>query len=384
VSSSVSLRPVVRPVRGVVMVVIAATIWALNGTVSKLLLKGGFDALQLTTLRATGSFFGLLAVCAVLRPGLRRMATTRRELPRLIIFGFLGLFMVPLLYFVAISRLPVGIGLLFEFTAPVFLALWVRFGEHQQVRRRLWVGLTLCVVGLVAVAQIWTGSLRLDPIGIAAGMSSAVLLACYYVLGAKSVSSRDPISLTCWAFGVAALAGAVIRPWWHFPAAVLTGSSDGVPMWLLTIYLLVLGTIVPYLLITTAMRHLPPTSVGIIGMTELVLATIFAWVLLHEVLSTTQVLGGLVLLAGVILAETARAARAARTESADGTDRAEGTEGAAPAAGPADITSAGKTSDHPNGQTDDPAPAHAELVNGWHAASPPVTAGAPAPDIPAT
>ena len=291
------------------MVVIAATIWALNGTVSKLLLKGGFDALQLTTLRATGSFFGLLAVCAVLRPGLRRLATTRRELPGLIIFGFLGLFMVPLLYFVAISRLPVGIGLLFEFTAPVFVALWVRFGEHQQVKRRLWVGLTLCVVGLVAVAQIWTGSLRLDPIGIAAGMSSAVLLACYYVLGAKSVSRRDPLSLTCWAFGVAALAGAVIRPWWHFPAGVLAGSSDGVPLWLLTVYLLLLGTIVPYLLITTAMRHLPPTSVGIIGMTELVLATIFAWVLLHEVLSTPQVIGGLVLLGGVILAETARAAR---------------------------------------------------------------------------
>jgi drug/metabolite transporter (DMT)-like permease len=36
---------------------------------------------------------------------------------------------------------------------------------------------------------------------------------------------------------------------------------------------------------------------------------VFAWFLLDEVLSVTQIVGGLVLLAGVILAETARTAR---------------------------------------------------------------------------
>jgi drug/metabolite transporter (DMT)-like permease len=69
---------------------------------------------------------------------------------------------------------------------------------------------------------------------------------------------------------------------------------------------LIFGTIIPYWLISSAMRHLPPTSVGIIGMTELVLASGFAWILLHEVLTPPQLLGGLVLLSGVILAETAR------------------------------------------------------------------------------
>jgi drug/metabolite transporter (DMT)-like permease len=288
------------------MVVTAATIFALNGTVSKLLLEGGFDAPQLTTFRATGAFVGLLLVN--LAAGPRRLKVRKAELPLLITFGLTGFWLVPTLYFVAISRLPVGIGLLFEFTAPAFVALWVRFGQRERVRRRLWVGLALCLVGLVAVAQIWTGRLSLDPLGVAAGLTSAVLLAGYYVLGAKSVSNRDPLSVTCWAFGISALAGSILRPWWNFPGSLLAGSSDGVPMWLLAIYLLIFGTILPYLLISASMRHLPPTSVGIIGMTELVLASVFAWVLLDEVLSPAQIMGGLVLLAGVILAETARAA----------------------------------------------------------------------------
>jgi drug/metabolite transporter (DMT)-like permease len=295
-----------RPVLGVIMVLTAGGVFALNGTVSKLLLQAGFDAPQLTAFRAAGAFLGLLALAALIPPGPRRLRLRRAELPRLISFGLMGFFLTPMLYFVAISRLPVGIALLFEFTAPVLVALWVRFGEHQQVKARLWLGLALCLAGLAAVAQVWAGELSLNPIGIAAGLTSAVMLAGYYILGSKSAGTRDPLSLTAWAFGVSALAGAVVRPWWNFPVDIMQKSSGGVPVWQLAVYLIVLGTLTPYLLVTAAMRHLPPTSVGIIGTVEPVIAGAFAWTLLGEVLSTPQVLGGLVVLVGVVLAESAR------------------------------------------------------------------------------
>ncbi len=323
VSNTVTSGPVARPALGLAMVVTAATVWGLNGTVSKLLIQGGFDPPQLTTFRATAAFLGLLALALAIR-GPRALATNAKEFPRLVLYGLLGVFLVPLLYFVAISRLPVGIGLLFEFTAPVFVALWVRFGERQQVRRRLWVGLVLCLAGLASVAQIWVGELTLDGLGILAGLTSAILLAGYYVLGAKfvvgstSVTRRDPLTLTCWAFGVAAVAGAVVRPWWNFDWRVLGNHSGGQPMWALAIYLVVFGTIVPYLLLTTAMGHLPPTSVGIVSMSEVVMASAFAWALLGEALTAPQIIGGLVLAVGVALAESARVARAARNERGPG------------------------------------------------------------------
>jgi drug/metabolite transporter (DMT)-like permease len=298
-----------RPAVGVLMVTTAAALWGLNGTVSKLLIQGGFDPPQLTTFRATGAFLGLLVFILVTR-GPRTLAARGRELPRLIAYGLPGLFAVPLLYFVAISRLPVGIGLLFEFTAPVFVALWMRFGERRPVHRRLWLGLVLCVAGLISVAQLWTGRLRLDGLGVLAGLTCAVLLALYYVLGSKLVGgdapARDPMSLTCWAFGISAVAGAVVRPWWHFDGQLLAGQSGGVPRWLLAGYLIVFGTIVPYVLTTFAMRHLPATSVGIIGIVEVAWASAFAWVLLAEALGPAQIVGGLILVVGVALAESAR------------------------------------------------------------------------------
>ena len=69
--------------------------------------------------------------------------------------------MVQWLYFVAIARMPVGVALLLEYTAPLMVALWVRFARGEQVRSRVWLALALCLFGLALVAQVWDG-LTLD------------------------------------------------------------------------------------------------------------------------------------------------------------------------------------------------------------------------------
>jgi drug/metabolite transporter (DMT)-like permease len=292
------------------MVIASGTLFAVNGTVSKLVLRSGFDAPQLTLLRAAGAFLGLLILSVALRPGVRRLRVTRREIPMLIVYGLSGFFLVPMLYFVAISRMPVGIALLFEYTAPLLVALWARFGQRQQVRPRLWGGLALSLAGLACVAEVW-GDLRLDSLGVAAGFGAAVLLALYYILSARGVEQRDTLSLTTWAFGAAAVAGLITRAvtagagGWE----PLTRSEADVPVWLLCCYVVILGSIAPYMLVAAAMRHLPATSVGILGMVEPVIAAAVAWVTLGagEALNAAQLGGGLLVLAGVTLAETARA-----------------------------------------------------------------------------
>jgi drug/metabolite transporter (DMT)-like permease len=177
--------------------------------------------------------------------------------------------------------------------------LWARFGQRQPVRPRLWYGLALSLAGLAAVAEVWR-DVRLDGIGVAAGLAAAGLLACYYVLGARGVADRDTMSLTWWAFAFAALAGALVRPWWTFPYRILADT------WPLVIYLVCAGSIASYLLVAAALRHLPPTSAGIIGMVEPVIASAVAWLVLHERLDPAQLTGGVLILIGVALAETAR------------------------------------------------------------------------------
>jgi drug/metabolite transporter (DMT)-like permease len=178
----------------------------------------------------------------------------------------------------------------------------------------LWIGLALSLVGLACVAEIW-GDLRLNAVGVGASLLAAVLLAAYYILGERTVRDRDPISLTGLAFGVSALAGLAYQVIVGGPGITaagwepLTGAIQGVPVWLLAVYLVIGGSIVPYALVVAALRHLPATSVSIIGMVEPVIAGSIAWFALSEVLNAAQLAGSVLLLAGVGLAETARISR---------------------------------------------------------------------------
>ena len=82
--------------------------------------------------------------------------------------------------------------------------------------------------------------------------------------------------------------------------------SLSAPVWLLCLWMIVPGTILPFALSLAALSHLPATRVSIVAMVEVVLAAFVAWVWLGETLSTAQLLGGGVVLVGVVLAQTAR------------------------------------------------------------------------------
>ena len=299
-----------RPALGYATYLVAATLFALNGSVSKILLLGGVPWQRLSQLRVTLAFVILLLVVALVRrSGLR---LRRAEVGRLAVYGILGIAATQSLYFLGIQKLAVGVALLIEFTAPIMVALWFRFVMREPVRDRVFLALLLALVGLAMVAQVWAG-FSLDAIGVVASFGAAVALALYYVLGEKLVVDRDPVSLTMWGFFFATVFWAVVQPWWSFPwetlditAQPLGAEGPTVPGWALISYMVVLGTVVPFALVLQSLRHLRATQASVVGMTEPVIASLIAFVLLGEVLTPVQVLGGAVVLAGVLLAETSR------------------------------------------------------------------------------
>ncbi len=292
----------------------AAVFFAINGTVSKSIMLSGIDPTRLSQLRVTAAFLVLLAFVALTRPAALRIR--RDEWVVLLCFGILGVAMTQYLYFVAIKLLPVGIALLVEFTAPIMVALWFRFGMHERVDRRVWLGLALALAGLAMVGQVWEG-FTLDLTGVLAGLGAAASLALYFVLGDRQVrrpQPRDPVSLTMWGFGAAALFWAVVAPWWSFPWDALTGAGHpfgddraGVPLWTLVVWMVVLGTVVPFSMSVEALRNIRASQASVIGMTEPLIASAIAWFALGEVLAPVQIAGTFVVLAGVLLAEMSRA-----------------------------------------------------------------------------
>jgi drug/metabolite transporter (DMT)-like permease len=300
-----------RPLLGYLMVLGAASLWAINGTVSKAILSSGLSSLRLTEVRSAGGAVGLGLVLVLTRP--QSLRVTRGELPFLAVFGIVGLGLVQWFYFLAIHRLEIGIALLIQYLAPVLVALYARFVAREHVRRRIWVALILAVGGLSLVVDVW-GGVSLDGFGVAASLGAAVTFALYILLAERAVGRRDPLSLLWWGFLFATVFWAVIEPWWSFPGKLVgekveldgTLLSTELPVWVLMLTMVVAGTIVPFGLLVGALRHITATRVAIAATWEPVAGALVAYAWLGESLSGLELAGGALVLAGILLAQTAR------------------------------------------------------------------------------
>jgi drug/metabolite transporter (DMT)-like permease len=300
-----------RAATGYAMVASAATLFAVNGTVSKVILRSGISARQLTEVRCAGAVVGLVLLAALTRPASLRVKAA--DLPLLIALGVGGLALVQWSYFYAIARLDIGIALLIQFVGPILVALWARlvFGEH--VRRRIWLALVLALGGLTLIVEAWQAG-RLSGAGLGAAAVAAITYAAYILLAEQGVRRRDPISLSAWGFLFATIFWSVVAPWWNYPAAranddvSLLGNlaSSHVPVVVLMLWMIVLGTIAPFLLVVGALGRISATRAGITGMLEPVVAIVVAWAWLGESLDPVQLSGATLTLAGISLALTSR------------------------------------------------------------------------------
>jgi drug/metabolite transporter (DMT)-like permease len=303
------------PLLGFALVWSAVALWAVNATVSKVVLESaGLSAMRLAQVRATGAALILLVAVAIVRPASLRVSGWR-ELGFLAVFGVTGLAFVQLFYFLAIERLDIGIALVIQYLAPVFVALWARFVVKEPVRRRLWLAIALALAGLALVVDL-AGGMTLDGAGVAACLVTAVAYAAYVLMAEGALRrGRDQFSLLAWGFLFSALFWAAVQPWWTFPwdtvdgSVSLLGRLDDVSahVWLLLGYLIVLGTIVPFLLMVTALHSIPATRVTVIAMLEPALAAVVAYLWLAEELTGVQIAGCVLVLVAVGIAQTARA-----------------------------------------------------------------------------
>ena len=255
----------------------------------------------------------ILITFAVLK-GKSQLYARKDELKDLIIFGTVGVAAVTSFYFFAIKYLYVSVALVIEFTASIWIVLYLRFIKKKQVSPIMWWGIACAFSGLFLLSQIWTGT-TLHPLGVAVAFADAFALAIYFLLADRLSQKRSSLSLMSWGIGVAAVFWALVLPWWNFPFEYLTNtyslegnlSNYSAPGWALILWIIIIGTVIPYLLTVTGIRELSASTGSVIGMIEPLFAGAIAWWLLSEAFNTTQLIGCAVLLLGIYLADKARA-----------------------------------------------------------------------------
>src|SRR2546430_95249 len=126
---------------------------------------------------------------------------------------------------------------------------------------------------LVLVLRGWSG-VTVNRIGLAAALGAMLAFALYILVAERGVTRHHPVSLLTYGLLFASLFWAVAQPWWAFPYHDLTrsvpleGHLAGVhlPLFVLALSMIVLGTVVPFALLVAALEHVSATSAWLVAM----------------------------------------------------------------------------------------------------------------------
>jgi len=297
--------------KGEVFLVIGATAFAFNGIVAKMVMQNGLSEWRMLQVRTGGAFIVLLIY--VLITNYKSLRAKLSELPLLITYSLIGFALVQLGYFIAISRMHVSMALIIEFTAPIWIVLWIKYVRKSYVPKDMWTAVSLAFIGMLLLAQVWEG-MTLDTIGVIAAFLDAFALATFFVLSEKLTPTRSTYSLTVFGFGISSAVLSIMFPIWNFPFDIFNQSMNlegplenfSAPGWTLILWIVLLGTVLPYLCVLSGIKILSASTSSVIGMLEPVLAGIFAWIWIGESWNAIQLIGGAIVIIGIYIADKTR------------------------------------------------------------------------------
>lgn len=288
---------------GLTLAIVSAATFGTSGTFASSLIRAGWSPAAAVFARIAVSAL-LLTVPALLQ--LRgRWALLRRGAGKMAVYGLVAVAGCQLFFFNAVERMPVGVALLLEYLGTVLLVGWLWLRHGQRPRRLTVTGAVTAIAGLALVLNL-AGSARLDPIGLMWGLLAAVGLAVYFLLSAAEDAEPLPPIVMAWGGMCTGAAALAVLGWAGvLPMTATAGSVEFVGhrvSWIVPVLgLSLVAAVIAYVAGIGAARRLGPKLASFVGMAEVLFAILFAWLLLAQLPSVLQFVGGALILAGVTL-----------------------------------------------------------------------------------
>lgn len=304
-------------VTGLLIAVASALAFSSSGPFVKPLLDGGWS-LGAVLLVRMGVATVLLSPALVIAIR-RQRGFVRRHGLLIVSFGLTAVAGCQLFYFAAMQRMPVAVALLIQYIAPVLIviAVWVR--TRRAPSKAVLFGSVVAMAGLVLVVDI--SGARFDLLGTLFALCAAVCAAAYFVIAGRAGDDLPPLALAAGGLltGTLVMGVLVATGILPFAAPSITVALAGleVPGILPLLWVGGVATTLGYALGVIAVPLIGSRLASFVGLSEVLFALGFAWLLLGETPAPIQFVGGALILVGVVLVRLDAAGPAEqRTETA--------------------------------------------------------------------
>jgi DME family drug/metabolite transporter len=308
VPSSLFLPARLHSARGYFAIAGATFCWGVSATLGRAAFTGRLlpgrqtlapvDPLILSQTRVTFAFLVFLAVLLWRRGG-RRLRLPTADCGRMLLLGVLGVAASNYFYYLAIQRTNVATAIMVQYTAPVWVLLYMVARRLQRPTRSRLVAVALVVTGIaLVIGRFGRNGQHLDRMGLLAALLTAFSFALYNVGAHRLLRRYDHWMVLLYMTGSASLFWIVVNP----PGKVLAEHYSG-EQWLFLLVFSVVSLLVPFSLYIGGLRYLDPTRAVVVSCLEPVFSVVIAALVLGELVHPLQMFGIVLVLVAIVVVQ---------------------------------------------------------------------------------
>jgi drug/metabolite transporter (DMT)-like permease len=302
------------PARGYFYIASAAFLWGVSAALGRAVFTGKLalagqatHPIEPVILSQTRTTFSLLVLLPILirRDGRRRIHLPTPDLIQCLILGVLGVAASNYFYYVAVQKTSVAIAIVVQYTAPVWVLLYVVARGQQRLTLQKIAAVAVAIAGIALTIGIvgnksglHLGSKGLDTYGLIAAVLASFSFAFYNVGGHRILARYDRWRVLVWTLAAAAIFWLVFNPPWKVAAAHYTPAQ-----WTFLFVFSMISVLLPFSLYFQGLQHLEPTRAIIASCLEPVFSILLAAALLGESVRPIQTLGIVLVLAAIVIVQ---------------------------------------------------------------------------------
>jgi DME family drug/metabolite transporter len=259
---------------------------------------GNIDPLILSQSRTTVSCI-LLFLALLLRRGGHQLRVTRNDFGKMALLGIFGLAAANYFYYLAIQKTNVATAITVQYTAPIWVLLYMVLRGLQKPTIQRMTAVALAVVGIaVAIGVFTSGGVHLNPIGVTAATLAAFSCAFYNISGHKVMGKHEHWIVVFYMTFTASLFWLLLNPPWRIVSAHYSSAQ-----WMFLAFFAVVSMLIPFSFYFAGLKYLEPTRAIVASCLEPIFAILIAAMALHETVRPSQALGMLMVLAAIVMVQ---------------------------------------------------------------------------------
>lgn len=293
--------------RGYLYIAGSAVLWGTSASLGRAAFTGRLfpgsgiariDPLILSQARTTFSCIAVLAALLVAR-GPRRLAVPAADLGSLVVLGLAGVAASNYFYYLAIQRTNVATAIIIQYTAPVWVLLYMVSRKLERATLPKMVAVTLAMVGIALVLGLFGGGkLQFDFIGVGAALVAAFSFSYYNIFAHALLKRYDRWTVLLFTTMSAAIFWLFINSPWKVAAAHYTPAA-----WGFLFVFAILSVLLPFVFYFAGLQHLRPTKAVVASCLEPVFSILIAAAALHESVTPAQAVGMAMVLGAILVVQ---------------------------------------------------------------------------------